>query len=214
MVFVFLCFRFARCRCPADSKFVKSVSPRVARVPSTIRPRRGYLWYGVLPVWLISLPQIIGCSTLENGSRELEPRDRRPTPDVEQPPRPTVRQIDGARHSWNERDHCRLVALADDAQGPVASVEAEVLDIGGTGLADSESVEAQEGRQGGMVVVVALRREQEGAELAPVESAAFARVDLGASDVLGRVGADPPVDMGEAVEAADCGQPEGAAHQL
>jgi hypothetical protein len=45
----------------------------------------------------------------------------------------------------DERDHRRLVALADDAQRPVAPVEAEILDVGGTGLADPESVEAQEG---------------------------------------------------------------------
>ena len=54
-----------------------------------------------------------------------------------------------------------------------------------------------------MVVVVALGREQEGAELASVESAAFTRVDLRSADVLSRVGTDPPVDMGEAVEPAD-----------
>ena len=88
----------------------------------------------------------------------------------------------------------------------MASIEAEIFDVGGTGLAHSETIEAQESCQCGMVVVVALGREQEGSELAPVESAAFARVDLGTPDVLGRVGTNPPVDMGEAVEPADRGQ--------
>jgi len=44
-------------------------------------------------------------------------------------------QVDGARRPRHERDHGRLVALADDAQGAVASLEAEVLDVGPARLA-------------------------------------------------------------------------------
>ena len=58
-----------------------------------------------------------------------------------------------------------------------------------------------------MVMVVALGREEEDTKLAPVETAALARENLGASDVLGGVGTDPPVDVGKAVEAADGRQP-------
>ena len=89
----------------------------------------------------------------------------------------------------------------------MATVEAEVLGVGGAGLAYPQSVEAQQGGQSGMVGVVALGREEEPAELAPVEATSFARVDLGPAGVLRRVRWDPAVDMGEAVEAADRGQP-------
>jgi hypothetical protein len=39
-------------------------------------------------------------------------------------------QVDGPGRPGHQRDHGGLVALADDAQGPVASLEAEVLDVG------------------------------------------------------------------------------------
>ena len=45
-------------------------------------------------------------------------------------------QVDGAGHPGHQGDHGRLVALADDAQRPVAPVKAQVLGVGGTGLAD------------------------------------------------------------------------------
>ncbi len=112
-------------------------------------------------------------------------------------------QVDGAGHPWDKGYHRRLIALADDAQRPMAPVEAEVLGVGGAGLAHPQPVEAQERRQGGMVRVVALGREEERAELPAVKTPAFARVDLGPTNVLRGVGADPPVDVGEAVEAAD-----------
>ena len=57
-----------------------------------------------------------------------------------------------------------------------------------------------------MVGVVALGREEERAELAPVEPTPFARVDLGPAGVLRWVRGDPAVDVGEAIEAADGGQ--------
>jgi hypothetical protein len=73
-------------------------------------------------------------------------------------------------HPGDQRDHCRLVPLPDDAQRSMAPVKAEILGIGGTGLAHPKSVRAQQGGQGGMVGVVALGREEEPAELAPVEA--------------------------------------------
>jgi hypothetical protein len=50
---------------------------------------------------------------------------------------------DGPGHSGDQGNHGRLVALADDAQGAMAPVEAEVLGIGGTGLAHPKPVETQ-----------------------------------------------------------------------
>jgi len=44
-------------------------------------------------------------------------------------------EVDGAGRSRDERDRRRLVALADDPQGSVASFEPEVLDVGGAGFA-------------------------------------------------------------------------------
>ena len=45
-------------------------------------------------------------------------------------------EVNGPGHPGNQGNHCRFVALPDDAQGPVTPVEAEVLGVGGTGLAD------------------------------------------------------------------------------
>ncbi|HEY5698934.1 MAG TPA: hypothetical protein VIT01_15625 [Acidimicrobiales bacterium] len=58
-----------------------------------------------------------------------------------------------------------------------------------------------------MGAVELLGGEQEHAELGAVESSGVARVNLRASDVLGRVRADAAVDVREAVEAADRRQP-------
>lgn len=85
----------------------------------------------------------------------------------------------------------------------MSPVEAEILGVGGAGLADPQPVEAQQRRQGGVVGVISLGGEKERAELSAVEAATFARVDLGAPGVLGRVGGDPTVDVGEAIEATD-----------
>jgi hypothetical protein len=118
----------------------------------------------------------------------------------------TEGQVDRAGHPWDQGNDRRLVALADDAQRSVAAIESQILGIGCAGLAHPQAVEAEEHRQGGMVVVVALGGEEEGAQLGAVETPARARVHLGATDVLGRIGTDPPVDMREAVEAADGGE--------
>ncbi len=89
----------------------------------------------------------------------------------------------------------------------MSAVEAEVLGVGGTGFAHPQSVQAQLGRQGGMVWVVALGHEQEPAELAAIEAAPLARVDLGPTGVLRWVGWNPAVDLGEAIEPTDRGKP-------
>ena len=60
-------------------------------------------------------------------------------------------EVDSPGHPRNEGDHGRLVALADDAQRPVPSVEAEVLGVGRTGLAHSQAVEPKERGEGGLV---------------------------------------------------------------
>jgi hypothetical protein len=100
-----------------------------------------------------------------------------------------------------------LVALADDAQGAVSPLEAEVLDVRRARLAHPQAVEAQQDGQGGVGVVNPLGREQELPELGAVESAGVAGVDLGSANVLSRVRGDTAVDVGEAVEAADRREP-------
>jgi hypothetical protein len=52
-----------------------------------------------------------------------------------------------------------------------------------------------------MVTVAALSGEQEGAELGAVKAEPLAQLDLGSTDVLGRVRSDAPVDVSEPVEA-------------
>jgi hypothetical protein len=112
-------------------------------------------------------------------------------------------EVDRPGHPRDQRYHGRLVALPDDPQCPMAPVEAKVLGIGGTGFAHPEPVQAQQGGQSSTVGVVAFSREEESAELAPVEATPFARIDLGPADILRRVRWDPAVDVGEAVEATD-----------
>ena len=86
-------------------------------------------------------------------------------------------------------------------------MEGQILDIGSTGFADPQPIEAEQYRQCGMALVAALGCEQEGAQLPAIEAPALRRMDLGTPDVLGGVGAHPAVDVGEPVEAAHGGQP-------
>ncbi len=85
-------------------------------------------------------------------------------------------------------------------------LDVEVFDVGGTRLGDPQPVRAEQHRQSGVVMVVALRGEQARSEFAAVQPPALGRVNLRAANVLGRVRRDPPVDVGETVEAAHGGQ--------
>jgi hypothetical protein len=82
-------------------------------------------------------------------------------------------EVDGPGHPGNQGDDGRLVALPNDAQGAVAPVEAEVLGIGGTGLAHPQTIQAQQSGQSSVVGVVALCREEEPTELASIKAAAL-----------------------------------------
>ena len=115
-------------------------------------------------------------------------------------------EVDGPGDPGDQRYHGWLVALPDDAQRPMAPVEAEVLGVGSTGLAHPQPVQAEQDGRGSMDGVVAFGREEEPAKLGPVEPTPFARVDLGPARVLRWVRGDPTVDVGEAIEAADGGQ--------
>jgi hypothetical protein len=88
-------------------------------------------------------------------------------------------EVNRPGHSWDQGNHGRLVALPDDAQGAMAPVGAEVLGTRPTGFAHSQTIQPKQCRQGRVAGVVALGREQEPAELAPVETTTFARIDLG-----------------------------------
>lgn len=90
-------------------------------------------------------------------SRRLPSWRSRMGPDVRSPmARSIVRAVLGTRG-----DHSGLVALADDAQGAMPPLEAEVLDVGRARLAPPQAVEAQEHGQGGVGVVDPFGREQE-----------------------------------------------------
>ncbi len=43
-------------------------------------------------------------------------------------------EVDGARRAGDERDSCGLVALADDAQRSMATLQAQVFDVGRAGF--------------------------------------------------------------------------------
>jgi len=115
-------------------------------------------------------------------------------------------QIDHPSGSRNDGDDRRFRFFAHDPKGPVPTVEAQVLDVGTAGLAHPQSVEAEQDGERSMGVVEVLRGEEEPAELGAVEAPAFGTLDGRTADVLGRVGGDTPVDVGEAVEAAHGGQ--------
>jgi predicted Abi (CAAX) family protease len=68
-------------------------------------------------------------------------------------------QVDRPSRAGDERDRGRLVALAHDPQRAVATLDAEVLDVGGTGLADTQPVPAQQHGQRRVIPVVLLRSE-------------------------------------------------------
>ncbi len=94
------------------------------------------------------------------------------------------REIDsssGARYEW---DGGGLVAFAEDAQGAMSALEREVFDVGSARFGDSESVQREKDREGGVVAVEALGGEQERTELGAVHPAPLTRLHLGATDVL------------------------------
>jgi hypothetical protein len=80
-------------------------------------------------------------------------------------------QIDRPCGSGYERHGGRLVALAHDPQGAVAALDTEVLDVGGTGLADTQPVQTEQHGQCGVVPVVLLGGEQEHAEFGAIQPA-------------------------------------------
>ncbi|HVE47683.1 MAG TPA: hypothetical protein VNA57_13165 [Acidimicrobiales bacterium] len=65
-----------------------------------------------------------------------------------------------------------------DAECPVASFEAEVLDVGGAGFADPQPVQTEQHRKRGVIAVGLLGGEQEHAELRAVETPGVRRVHL------------------------------------
>ena len=103
-------------------------------------------------------------------------------------------QVDGPGRPRHEQDDGGLVSLPDDPKRPVAAFEAQVLDVGGAGLAHPQAVEPEEHGEGGMGVVEAFGREEQCSELGAVETASVAGVDLGSAHALGRVGGDTAVD--------------------
>ncbi len=115
-------------------------------------------------------------------------------------------QVDGASGSRHERDSRRLVALPDDPQRSMASLNSEIFDVGGACFAHPQPVETMQQGKGGVRVVVPLGREQEQPQLGAVQAACVGGMHWWPSDVLGRVGADAAIDVSEPVEAAHRGR--------
>jgi hypothetical protein len=112
-------------------------------------------------------------------------------------------EVDGPASPGDEWDDGRLRALAHDLEGAMPSLEAEVLDVGLTCLGDPQAVQSEEHHQGRVLMIDPLCGKEKTTELVAIETPTFARMDLRSPDVLSWVGADPAVDVSEAVEAAD-----------
>src|SRR3954447_20599605 len=108
-------------------------------------------------------------------------------------------EVDRACSPRHERDERWLVALGEDAQRAVSSLEAKILGVGAAGLRHAQAVQPEEHGQCGVGVIEALGSEQEGAEFAAVHVVALAWGHLGSADVLGGVRRDAPVDVREPV---------------
>ena len=112
-------------------------------------------------------------------------------------------QVERAGSARHERDGRGPVAFADDAEGAMAPLEPEVFDVGAAGFAHAQPVQAQQHRQPGVTRCDPFGGVQEGGELTPVHPPLRRWVNAWSTHVLGRVGADAPVDVGEAVVAAN-----------
>jgi hypothetical protein len=106
-------------------------------------------------------------------------------------------EVQGAGGSRNQWDNGGLVALADDLQRAVATLETEVLDVRTARLADAHPVEAQQHGERGMHRRDPLGRVQQTGEFAAIHAALRRGMDLGAADVLRRVGGNPAVEVGK-----------------
>jgi hypothetical protein len=87
------------------------------------------------------------------------------------------------------------------------SLHAEILDVGGTRLADSKAVESQEHGEGGMRPVEALGRKEKCTELAPVHTPDLIGEDPRTTDVLSWIRTDTAIDVREAVETTNRREP-------
>ena len=111
-------------------------------------------------------------------------------------------EVDRAAGPRDQRDDGGLVALADDPKCSMTALERKVLDVGRTCFGDAQAVEAEQHGERGVGSVVVLGREQEPAEFTAIHRVLFGRLNPGTTHVLGRVGGDATVDVGEAVVAA------------
>jgi hypothetical protein len=96
-------------------------------------------------------------------------------------------QVDRAGGPGHERHGGGLVALAHDPERAVAALDGEVLDVGGTGLADPQPVQPEQHGQRGVSPVVLLGGEQEHAELGAIQATSLRCWGLGSAYVLGGV---------------------------
>ena len=115
-------------------------------------------------------------------------------------------EVDRTGSPRHQRDKRWLVALAEDAQRAVPSLEAKILDVGAARLRHAQAVQPEEHDKRGVGVIDALGSEQQGAKFAAIHAVALAWLHLRSADVLGWVRRDAPVDVREPVVAAHCRQ--------
>ena len=114
-------------------------------------------------------------------------------------------EVDGPGGPRDQGDEGGLVALAEDPKCPMSSVEGQVLDVGLAGFADPKAVQSSRTARAAWAWSKRSAVKRNG-RVRRDRAPALGGVDIRPANVLGWVGGDPPVDVGEAIEAADRGQ--------
>src|SRR3954451_17530214 len=84
-------------------------------------------------------------------------------------------EIDRSGSPRHQRDERWLVALEEDGQRAVSSLEDKILDVGPARLRHAQTVQPEEHGKRGVGVIEALGSEQEGAKFAAIHAVAPAR---------------------------------------
>jgi len=116
----------------------------------------------------------------------------------------TNREVDRSARARHKRDGRWLVALAHNVKRAMTAFESEIFNIGCAGFGHPQPVETEQHSERDMGMIEPFSSEQERAKLTAIHPAAFARLNLGTSHVMGRVGRDSAVDVREPVVATHC----------
>ena len=108
-------------------------------------------------------------------------------------------EIDGAGCPRHERDHRGLFAPSDDREGPVSALDGEVLDVRAARSDTRRPLRPSRTASAACIVSYRSAVNRKVPTLRCGPSRAPGLGDLGAANVLGGVGGDATVDVGEPV---------------